>query len=217
QINCWSISFSFREGMRKSSHTVVVIRNACRPDEEHGTRGVVEDVAGGGPEAVWPGGKVERRACRAPRLPSRMKHVRIVHTPTVGPPDVLLSHADTRLESRSRNYCSAPATTATARWPASAIGKGLASATATVLSSSRVQYPAPGRRVEVAPCGRVACDRLRRTSTRQPLARARRLSRMTGEVGNNRKARAGRGGGNPGVAGRCWGVRSRSWLGCRPE
>ena len=149
------------------------------PDEEHGTRGVVEDVAGGGPEAVWPVGKVERRACRAPRLPSRMKHVRIVHTPTVGPPDVLLSHADTRLESRSRNYCSAPATTATARWPASAIGKGLASATATVLSSSRVQYPAPGRRVEVAPCGRVACDRLRRTSTHQPLARARRLSRMT--------------------------------------
>jgi len=35
----------------------------------------------------------------------------------------------------------------------------------------RFQCPAPGHRVEVAPCGRVACDRLRRTSTRHPLAR----------------------------------------------
>ena len=40
---------------------------------------------------------------------------------------------------------------------------------------------APGRRVEVAPCGRVACDRFRRTSTRRPLARDRRLSRKMGE------------------------------------
>jgi len=43
------------------------------------------------------------------------------------------------------------------------------------LSSSATYSPAPGRRVEVAPCGRVACDRLRRTSTRRPLARFRRL------------------------------------------
>ena len=35
----------------------------------------------------------------------------------------------------------------------------------------RFRCPAPGHRVEVAPCGRVACDRLRRTSTRHPLAR----------------------------------------------
>ena len=33
------------------------------PDEEHGTRGVVEDVAGGGPEAVWPGVSVVIIAC----------------------------------------------------------------------------------------------------------------------------------------------------------
>jgi len=45
-----------------------------------------------------------------------------------------------------------------------------------VPSSSAFQYPTPGRRVEVAPSGRVACDRLRRTSTRRPLARARQLS-----------------------------------------
>jgi hypothetical protein len=45
----------------------------------------------------------------------------------------------------------------------------------------RFKCPAPGRRVEVAPCGRVACDRLRRTSTRCPLAEYRRLSRKTGE------------------------------------
>jgi hypothetical protein len=38
-------------------------------------------------------------------------------------------------------------------------------------SSSAVQRPAPGRCVEVAPCGRVARDRLRRTSTQRPLAR----------------------------------------------
>jgi len=46
----------------------------------------------------------------------------------------------------------------------------------------RPDCPAPGRRVEVAPSGRVACDRLRRTSTRRPLARIRRLRRRRTEV-----------------------------------
>ena len=52
----------------------------------------------------------------------------------------------------------------------------------TLPSSSALQYPARGRRVKSARCARVACDRLRRFSTRRPLARDRRLlvGRRTG-------------------------------------
>jgi hypothetical protein len=58
-----------------------------------------------------------------------------------------------------------------------------------VPTSSAVHCPASGRRVEVAPCGRVACDRLRRTSTRRPLARDERLSRKTGKKQAGRASR----------------------------
>ena len=70
-----------------------------------------------------------------------------------------------------------------------------------VPSSSASHCPAPGHRAEVAPCGRVACDRLRRTSTRRPLARDSAPARKPGRTSNT--AEAGRLGQAPGRTNHC--------------